>query len=138
MAGTSGSTTTGTFFSTARLLAAGALAGAAFFAPLLGAALTAGFFASFALLALVVLAFLLLSSTFPFLVSFFVALLAGDLEGFSALPVYLGADLVVLVSFFALASFFSSDFVFFGFAASSAFNLAVYAILSFSYLALSN
>lgn len=115
-------------------MVAGALGGAGFLAANFGAAfLAAGFLA---LLALAFFPFVGFSSVFPFLVSFF-ALLDGVLEGFSALPVYLAVDLVALASLPFLVSFFSSDLLFFGLAASSAFNLAVYAILSFSYLALS-
>jgi len=118
------------------LLVAGALAGAAFFGAAL---LRAGLALAFDLLAGAFFPLEAFSSDFPFFVSFvsFFAPFAGVLEGFSALPVYLAVDLVALVSLPFLVSFFSSDLLFFGLAASSAFNLAVYAILSFSYLALS-
>ena len=64
------------------------------------------------------------SSDFPFLVSFF-APLAGVLEGFSGLPVFLSVDFEAFVYFAGLTSFLSEALAFLGLLASSAFNLAV-------------
>lgn len=131
MAGTSTYASTD-FFVVLCFLAAGALAGAFFVAallPVLAAALVV-------LEVLADLDFFDLSSFAAFLVSFLAAL-AVVLEGVLLLPVSFFFDLVSLVSLDFLVSFLSSDYFFFGLAASSALILAVYAILSFSYLALS-
>ena len=122
MAGTSTAFTTG-FFSTFYFFAAGALAGAAFFAYLFGAALVYAVL-PFDLLLAGDFDFFPFSSDFPFLVSFF-APLAGVLEGFSGLPVFLSVDFEAFVYFAGLTSFLSEALAFLGLLASSAFNLAV-------------
>jgi hypothetical protein len=108
------------------LLVAGALAGGAFLAALFAGALTAlaGVFDLLAALAGAFAPFLAFSSAFPFLVSAFFAPLAGVLEGFSALPVDLDADLEDFVSFSLAAVALAYALVYFGLSASSAFNLA--------------
>lgn len=119
MAGTSTAASTA-FFDVLCFLAAGALTGVFF-----GAALLPVFGA--ALVVLEVLAdldFFDLSSFAAFLVSFLAAL-AGVLEGVLLLPVSFFFDLVSLVSLAFLVSFLSSDYFFFGLAASSALSLAV-------------
>tara|TARA_B110000285_G_scaffold232940_1_gene305343 strand:- start:702 stop:1088 length:387 start_codon:yes stop_codon:yes gene_type:complete len=127
MAGTSTTLAGAGVFTTFCFFAAGALAAGAFFAGLLAGAL-AGAALAFDLLAagdFDFAPFLAFSSAgFPFLVSAFFAPLAGVLEGFSALPVFLGADFEVLASFSFLASALIYSLVFFGLSASSAFVLA--------------
>jgi len=112
MAGTVSATGAASSFTTFCLLVAGALAGAAFFAPLFGAAaaffFSAGFFGD--LLAADFLVFLssAFAPFFAFSVTFF-APFGGVLEGFSVLLVSLEADFFPLV-LAASFSFYLSNF----------------------------
>ena len=127
MAGTSTTLAGAGVFTTFYFFAAGALAAGAFFAGLLAGAL-AGAALAFDLLAagdFDFAPFLAFSSAaFPFLVSTFFSPFAGVLEGFSGLPVFLGAEFEVFACYSFLASALTYSLVFFGSSASSAFTLA--------------